>query len=170
MLARILRTGKSILFPAWLVLVAPAHAADESLWLWRERSEIAGKPVDAFLWTDPAGEAPRALMLVVRNFAELEFCADPVIRAALAKNRIALALVSPNAFGSHDPPEPAWEKTVEILESLEKTSGLPGLAALPLIPFGHSAAGPWARNLTWHHPERLAGMIHYNSGQFVPPA
>lgn len=152
------------------MLVAPVQAADESPWLWRERSEIAGKPVDTFLWTDPAGEAPRALMLVARNFAELEFCADPVMRAALAKNRIALALVSPNAFGTHDPPEPAWEKTMEILGRLERTSGMPGLAALPLIPFGHSAAGPWARNLTWHHPERLAGMIHYNSGQFVPPA
>jgi hypothetical protein len=170
----VFRMMMSGIYPAWraaaCAVAAHATAADEPQWLWRERIEMTGKPVDAFLWMAPTVEAPRALLLVARNFAELEFCADPVIRAALAENRMALVLLSPNPGGGHDPPEPAWEITMRVLKQLEKASGVPGLAELPLIPFGHSAAGPWARNLISHQPERMAGMLHYNSGNFAPPA
>lgn len=151
------------------VLLAASSAAAGGEWSVREALDVAGKRFEAALWVPPDAAPPRALVLATRNFAEPAFCADPRIRAALQRNRFALMLVSPNPFGSHDPPEPAWDMLGDTLRAVGRASGVAGLAALPIIPFGHSAAGPWARNLTWHKPGRMAAMIHFNSGQLVPP-
>lgn len=152
-----------------VAMLAAGTAAGQIPWLVREPVTAGGRQAQAFLWLPPGRETPRGLVVTVRNFAEDSFCADPVIRQSLERDRFALVLIDPNVFGGHDPPEPAMAGLIETLEVLEHASAVPGLARVPLIPFGHSAAGPWARNLTWHHPERVAAMIHFKSGQFIPP-
>lgn len=128
-----------------------------------------GKSHGASLWT-PSGETPRALIVAVDNFAEPQFCLDPAVRAFCLEERFGIVLVKGNPFGSHDPPDPPWLLLDGMLHTLESRSGIAGLASLPLIPFGHSAAGPWARNLAFHQPRRVAAVIYFKSGQFQPPA
>lgn len=150
------------------VLVVVAQPAPNPDWPFVAQHAEEGKTHAISLWK-PDGEAPRALLLAVENFAEPKFCVDPAVRGFCREHRLGIALVKGNPFGSHDPPEPAWKLLDALLQALEAQSETKGLAALPLIPFGHSAAGPWARNLAFHHPERVAAVVHFKSGQFQPP-
>jgi hypothetical protein len=146
-----------------VLLSAPAWcgAAD---WQYQVPFESEKGPGRVLLWIPPASQTIRGLVVG----GEAEFCVDPSVRRACAEEHLGLVVFRPHAGGLFH----FWkdggavgERYLKAMTDLARRSAHPELQRVPWITMGHSTAGIFCRNVAYWRPERVAGVIHYKSGE-----
>jgi pimeloyl-ACP methyl ester carboxylesterase len=117
----------------------------------------------AFVWLPPASKILRGLLLAGGEINESES-----VRRACADSDLGLVafrgLIGTFRYwveGDRDA-----EKLLRALDTLAERTGRGELRRVPWITFGHSTGGITCRNIAYWKPERVAGVIHYKSGNF----
>jgi hypothetical protein len=145
----------------------------EAVWMWSFAVPVpAGrKAATAWLWVPPTDMRLRGVVVAQRTLLELPLLEDPRIRAACARQGLAILLFQPGFDAIFN-----WVER-DALGILDRTlaeaairSGCPELATVPVVALGHSVGGHFARNIGYGRPERCLGVVHLKSGQIAPPA
>ena len=152
-----------------LALMTPAHGA-----VWQFSAETGVKKGDAtgraFLWIPPGCEHVRGLVIGQQVILEAVALEDPAIRAACAKENLALVLIVPACVGDYDDKGKGADTLQKILGDLAETSGYAEIAGAPLLTIGHSGGAIWAWNTAYWNPDRCFGVIGLHSAPIHPPA
>ena len=118
----------------------------------------------AYLWLPPASRTIRGLLVG----GEAEYAVSQPVRQACADNDLGIVLFRGYlglfrfwAEGDRDA-----EKLLGALDLLAERTGQEELRRVPWITFGHSTGGIFCRNVAYWKPDRVAGVIHYKSGNF----
>jgi hypothetical protein len=137
-----------------LLCLSPALAG-AAVFQWRVPVATERGDRDVFLWVPP--DAPFVRGVVVAGFTLMEapFAGDPAIRAACARERLAIVFFK--AGLAQLPVQPA-------LERLAAESGYGELSRAPLFFVGHSAGGPQARAKAVEFADRCFGLVQFRGG------
>jgi len=133
---------------------------------------VAGGHADAraFLWIPPKCEHVRGILLGQQVILEKRVCDDPLIRAACAKENLAIVLCYDTPLGYFDYSQGADKKLQQILDDLAVESGYSEISTAPLLPFGHSGNAIFAGTVGYWNPARTIGIITLHAATIMPPA
>lgn len=135
---------------------------------------VDGKPAHrftAYLWIPPSARAVRGLIVTQQNVGEQPFVEHPAIRAACAKNDLAILWCCPAIdLRFENDREAAVRLLEEVLRELGARSGYPEIARAPWITFGHSTTTTFARTLAEARPARTLAIISAKGGIMLPVA
>lgn len=133
-------------------LLSALHAAE---WQW-SLPEGEGR---AFLWIPPDCQQVRAVVVAQHNMLEESVLEHPVFRRELEKLGIAEMWIVPKVAAGPNIEDGAGERYLALLEEFAVTSGYDELAAVPLVPLGHSACAtiPW--NFAAKFPTRTLAVL-----------
>ncbi len=95
---------------------------------------------------------------------------DPIIRAAAAKENLALVLTVSSALGEFHYNEGADKALQKILDDLAVESGYGEISTAPLLPIGHAEGGMTVWNLIYWNPGRVIGGVILHSNVSLPPS
>ncbi|MBL7077912.1 MAG: hypothetical protein ISS31_10615 [Kiritimatiellae bacterium] len=159
---------KNLLCIVTLALCTCSHAAE---WQWAVDTGVKthGK---AFLWVPPECEQVRGLIVGQQVILEQAVFEDPQIRAACARENLAILLLVPGAIGYDDfGPDGKGEATYNrIVTQLAEISGYAELATAPFLTIGHSGGALPAWRMGYWKPERCFGVIGLRAAPIGPPA
>lgn len=161
---------KQIILGILIMVMSIANAAE---WQWSidsplDKHKRGGK---AFLWIPPNCEYVRGIFFGQQVILEQAVFEDPQIRAACAKEGIAILFVVPGRIGYDDfGPKGKGEATYnKIVTDLAEKSGHPELVQAPFITIGHSGGALWAWRMGYWKPERCFGVIGLRAAPIGPP-
>ena len=158
---------KSIFTLLMLAAVCAARGAD-----YQFSVPVGGSHSDArtFLWIPPKCAHVRGILLGQQVILEKRVCDDPFIRAACAKESLAILLCYETPLGYFDYSQGADKKLQQILDDLAAESGYSEIASVPLLPFGHSGNAIFAGTIGYWNPARTLGIITLHAATIMPPA
>jgi hypothetical protein len=117
----------------------------------------------AYVWLPPASKTLRGLLLAGGEINQSE-----AVRRACADSDLGIVafrgLIGTFRFWAAEDRDA--EKLLKALDVLAERTGRAELRRLPWITFGHSTGGITCRNIAYWKPDRVAGVIHYKSGNF----
>lgn len=151
-----------------VVLLAARVPAAE--WPWA--IPTVAKNGRAFLWIPPDCDHVRGVVIGQQVILEAQVFEDPIIRAAAAREHLALVLLVPAAIGYDDfGPEGKGAGILQgILDQLAAVSGYGELAQAPFLTIGHSGGALFAWRAAYWKPERCFGVIGLKAAPIGPPA
>lgn len=141
------------------------HAAE-----WQYSVDTNGKGGRAFLWIPPNCERVRGIVLGQQVILEKVVLEDPAIRAAAAKESLAILFIVPACIGDYDEHGKGAETLQKILDGLASVSGYEELSQAPFLPMGHSGGAIFAWNTAYWNPDRCFGVIGLKSAPIHAPA
>jgi hypothetical protein len=130
------------------------------------------KGISAHVWLPPAVKTIRGLFLaageIIQSEAVRKVCLDQAI--GIVDFGGWLRRFHFWSEGDRDP-----EELLRMTNIIAERTGHSELRRAPWITFGHSTSGIFCRNVAYWKPERVAGVIHYKSGNFhqkdqLPPS
>jgi hypothetical protein len=152
---------------AAFVLSATATAAE-----WQFVVDSGVKNGRAFLWIPP--ECDRVRGIIIGQQVILEKCVleDPQIRAAAAREKLAIVFIVPAAIGYDEfGPEGKGAAVVQgILDRLAQVSGYEEIAQAPFLTVGHSGGAIFAWRAAYWKPDRCFGVIGLHAAPIDPPS
>ena len=159
---------KNLLGALILLVCATAHAAE---WQWSIGTE-GKKPGKAFLWVPPECEYVRGILFGQQVILEQAVFEDPQIRAACARENLAILFVVPGCIAYDDfGPDGKGEQTyTDITAKLADISGYTEIATAPFLTIGHSGGAIPAWRMGYWKPERCFGVIGLRAAPIGPPA
>lgn len=130
------------------------------------------KGIIAHVWLPPEVKTIRGLFLAAGEINQSE-----AVRKVCREN--AIGIIDFGGWlrrfhfwieGDRDP-----EELLRMMDIIAGRTGHGELRRVPWITFGHSTCGIFCRNVAYWKPERVAGVIHYKSGNFhqkdmLPPS
>ena len=129
----------------------------------KNESRITGK---AMLWLPPSSKTIRGLLLADGEISQAES-----VRRACADNDLGIValrgLIGTFRFWADRNHEA--ENLLTAMNGLAARTAHKELRRVPWITFGHSTGGITCRNIAYWKPDRVAGVIHYKSGNFHAP-
>ena len=129
----------------------------------------AARDFTAYLWVPPSSRKVRGVVLTQQNVGEQVFVEHPAVRAACAKNDLAIVWCYPALdLRFERDRERAVRLQEEVLAKLGKVSGYDELATAPWVTFGHSTTTTFARNLAEARPERTIAILSAKGGIMLP--
>jgi len=136
----------------------------------------------AYLWIPPRCSHVRGVLFGLQNMLERPMFEDPLIRAAIAAEDMAIVWVSPGAWpGKLNPPEQpslafkpkddAIAAVQRLLTALAHESGYAEIEFAPLLVTGHSAASPFVWGMAAAQPNRVFAALPYKGYTvgLIPP-
>jgi hypothetical protein len=121
----------------------------------------------AYLWVPPAATRINGVLIGGSVLFEGMLASDLAVRQACVEAGLAIVLFTPTLDAMFDAGRSAapLEKSLADLAAL---SNHPELATAPLIPFGHSVATIWTRNVLFWKPDRCLAGIFFKGGFGIP--
>jgi hypothetical protein len=163
--------GATILFGNFVPAVVGAIWHDERIdpvWQW---SVPAPTNPDrrAFLWIAPQTQHIRGIVIGLQNMLEESLFQRAAFRKPCAEtlhpDRSYLdSCLNPAGPNSEGKPKLASEDLQHVLDRLASESGYPEIAQAPLLPVGHSSAGPFVWRLYKWDPGRIFAMMPFKTG------
>ncbi len=152
-----------------LVLCTATLAAAEWQWAVDTGVKTHGK---AFLWIAPECEQVRGLIVGQQVILEKVALEDPQVRAAAARQDLAIAFIVPAAIGYDDfGRDGRGAATFQgILDQLADVSGYAEITNAPFLTIGHSGGALFAWRAAYWKPERCFGVIGLHAAPIGPPA
>lgn len=116
-------------------------------------------PPRAFLWIPPTCERVRGVVLAQHNMLEIPVFESALFRKAMAELNFAIVWITPPFGGSAklDAADVAGFET--MLRDLAGKSGYDELAAVPVVPMGHSAMAEFPYLFAAQLPQRTLAAI-----------
>lgn len=160
-------SAKNIFAQLLLAAICAARGAD-----YQFSVRVSGGHADAraFLWIPPKCDHVRGILLGQQVILEKRVCDDPLIRAACAKENLAIVLCYDTPLGYFDYSQGANKALQNILDNLAAESGYSEISSAPLLPFGHSANAIFAGTIGYWNPARTLGIITLHAATIMPPA
>jgi len=124
----------------------------------------------AFLWIPPQCEHVRGILLGQQVILEKRVCDDPLIRAACAKENLAIVLCYDTPLGYFDYSQGADKALQKILDDLAAESGYSEISTAPLLPFGHSGNAIFAWTVAYWRPTNTIAIVTLHAATTLPPA
>lgn len=139
---------------------------------WQFAVETGQRDGRAFLWIPPACEQVRGVIIGQQVILEACVFEDPQIRAAAARENLALVLVVPAAIGYDEfGPQGKGAATFQgLLDRLAAVSGYGEIAQAPFLTIGHSGGAIFAWRAAYWKPDRCLGVIGLHAAPIGPPA
>ncbi|MFI5381250.1 MAG: hypothetical protein ACHRHE_18285 [Tepidisphaerales bacterium] len=138
--------------------------------------DMEGKDRRAYLWIPPKCERVRGVILTVQNLLEKPMVEDPVFRSAAADAGFAIVWINPAGFEDKSPlagefkyRDGAGRTLDKLLADLAAESGYAEIATAPLMPMGHSAAGPLSWQVAYWRPDRVIACVAIKTTFPGPP-
>lgn len=129
----------------------------------------AAHSVTAYLWIPPSAQTLRGVIVTQQNVGEQRFTESPAIRAACAKNSLAIVWCYPAIDIRFEAQrENAARLLEEVLRQLGGESGYAELGQVPWFTFGHSTTATFARVLAETRPARTIAIISAKGGIMLP--
>ncbi|MEO6003925.1 MAG: hypothetical protein ABIZ04_12715 [Opitutus sp.] len=152
-----------------MIAFTSTESARAQDWPFAVPVEHNGQRALGYLWIAPQVETVRGLIICVDISAEAAFVRDPTVRAAATNAQLGIVFISPGLFATYDVTQHDDLGLQRVLDDLARVSGFREIATAPLLTFGHSTGGIFARNVAYRKPERVFGVIYFKSGQIRPP-
>jgi len=153
-----------------ILSLALCGAADAAEWQWAIDTGVKehGK---AFLWIPPECEHVRGLIVGQQVILETVALEDPQVRAAAARQNLAILFIVPGAIAYDDfGPDGKGEATyTRIVSELAQVSGHAEIATAPFLTIGHSGGAIAAWRMGYWKPERCLGVIGLHAAPIEPP-
>jgi hypothetical protein len=145
----------------------PASAAD-----WQFVVDSGVKNGRVFLWIPPDCDRVRGVILGQQVILEKCALEDPQVRAAAAREKLAIAFIVPAAIGYDEfGPEGKGAAVLQgILDRLAQASGYEEIAQAPFLTIGHSGGAIFAWRAAYWKPDRCFGIIGLHAAPIDPPA
>jgi hypothetical protein len=147
---------------ALLLLAACLGAADYQFGLEIPKDDhqplLYGR-TSAFLWVPPASQKLKAVVIAPANIIERKFCDDPQIRAAAAKDDVALLYIQGGWKGDFIKGPDLAPFIQSILDRFAASSGYGELATIPWIPLGHSGNSVFCGTLLRERTDRILAAV-----------
>ena len=142
------------------------HAAE-----WQYAVDVPPGKGKAFLWIPPACDYVRGLLVCQQVILEAQVTEDPIIREALAKEKLGILFIVPAVFGYNDfdPFLKGQEGFQKLLDQLAEVSGYAEIAQAPTCWLGHSGGALWAWDYGWWQPQRCFGVIGLHAAPMTAP-
>jgi predicted esterase len=155
----------------YLAVMAATLCAYTAEWQWSIDTE-GRKPGKAFLWIPPDCDYVRGVFFGQQVILEQAVFEDPQIRAACAKEGIAILFLVPGRIGYDDfGPKGKGASTYNgIVKALAEKSGYSELEHAPFITIGHSGGAIWAWRMGYLKPDRCFGVIGLRAAPIGPPS
>jgi hypothetical protein len=157
--------------------------SQRDVWQWSVEAPLDKhkREAKAFLWIPPGAERVRGIFFGQQVILEKAVFEDPHIRAACAREKLAIVFVVPGRIGYDDfDPKKAQEKGEgiskgeatynKIIDDLADKSGYSELIHAPFITIGHSGGALWAWRMAYWQPDRCFGVIGLRAAPIGPPS
>lgn len=153
------------------IMVALCNLCPAAEWQWSIETE-GKKSGKAFLWIPPECETVRGVVFGQQVILEQAVFEDPQIRAACAREHLAILFLVPGQIGYDDfGPDGQGEKTyTDITAKLADISGYAELATAPFLGIGHSGGALPVWRMGYWQPQRCFGVIGLRAAPIGPPA
>jgi hypothetical protein len=158
---------KKLLGTLIVLACATVHAAE---WQWSMDTE-GEKPGKAFLWIPPECEYVRGIFFGQQVILEQAVFEHPQIRAACARENLAILFLVPGRIGYDDfgPDGKGAEIYTKIVTEFADISGYAELATAPFLGIGHSGGAIAVWRMGYWKPERCFGVIGLRAAPIGPP-
>ncbi len=121
-----------------------------------------------FLWIPPQCKYVRGVILGQQVILEHLMLEDPQVRAAAAREGLAIVLLSSFNIG-YKIDDPTQALLDHMLAQFADMSGYSEIAKAPLLTIGHSGGGIWTWNIAYRNPTRTFGLVTIGSAAISPP-
>ncbi len=147
-----------------LLLLLPCIGARAAVWQWSVPlqgclSSETGAPPRAYLWIPPEAETIRGAVVGQHNMSEEQLFEHPLFRERMAALGFAIVWITPILDMPWDPGSGCQATFDRLLAELAAVSGYDELAAVPLVPVGHSALATFPWNFAAANPERTLAVV-----------
>jgi len=122
-----------------------------------------GDSIRAYLWVPPGAERIRGVLIGGQILMEEHFVADKDVRLACADEQLAIIYFASHVAAVFEP-EKSSKPFLAAISKLADVSGYQELKVAPWLPFGHSVASLYARNIAYWKPERCFGVFCQKGG------
>lgn len=172
----------------WVTFSAPA-----AVWQWSVPAPTIPDRL-AFLWIPPDCRHVRGLVVACQNMIEKSLLERPAFRNACAENDLGIVLVfsghdvapddgknsnhpkrssldiflNPDFPNGAENPKAAGDDLQKVLDALAEQSGYEEIRYAPLMPIGHSSAGPFVWHLYQWNPGRIFAMMPFKTAPREP--
>jgi pimeloyl-ACP methyl ester carboxylesterase len=157
---------------AWFGGTDAGGAEDVGPVAWQYRVVLeAGDPqpkgkreATAYVWLPPASKTIRGLLVGGGE----EYGTAPPVRQACVDQHLGIVMMRGylGMFRYWTEGDRDAERLLRAIGIIAQRTGHQELRRVPWITFGHSTGGIFCRNVAYWKPDRVAGVIHYKSGNF----
>jgi hypothetical protein len=146
------------------------YPAIAQTWMYSDTIYVGGRLARAHLWVPPAATNLKGLIIATHTLVEARFVTDPAIRAAAQDQQLGIVYFSPGVMNLFDVSKGDAKHLERALKKLAVVSGFPEVEHAPLLTFGHSTSGIFAKNVAYWKPSRVFGVVYFKSGQIARPS
>lgn len=147
-----------------LLLLLPGFTARAAVWQWSVPlqggvSAETGAAPRAYLWIPPEAGQLRGVVVGQHNMSEEQLFEHPLFRKRMSALGFAIVWITPILDMPWDPGSGCQALFDRMLADLAAASGYDELAAVPVVPVGHSALATFPWNFAAANPGRTLAVV-----------